>query len=477
MSNLKNVTDKRSSIIMFSVLVILVFTKALSYPLGDLDELWNYNLCRGVSMGYVPYRDFSMELVPLYTVLFSIPLRIYRSMLVYRLTTSVLLAAESFMIYKIAVKMINVLSGALISLVFVFMIDIATYNGLFFLCALIGFCLLYGEVGVRDSVGVGCISAISIFCRQTSGFFLFVAIVMLFIFDRKLRKNLIHFVCGSMTVFFMFLLYFVLTGSFRQFWDCCLFSLITSDAVNTAVGMDALPVLIFLMLCMILDFVLWKRRKDINYIRHLVIGIVIASISVPIVDNMHLYYSECWFLIPVILWCKDRFGLRVNPVVMKGIVIAVAIVNLLVFSLGLTGTVMDDRYRELRFIPMADAFLDGYSEINDINLYYEDQGYDVVVLSSGACLFSIMNEEFDPGYDLFLTGNFGTADPIERIEDTTGADKVMILMPDDYQEENWQNPAGVADYVMNNFTPVARYGYFVWYCCFASYTDLSLSTP
>ena len=57
--------DKTTAGVAFAVLVLIVFVKVLLYPLGDLDELWNYNLCRGVSMGYVPYRDFSMVMMPL----------------------------------------------------------------------------------------------------------------------------------------------------------------------------------------------------------------------------------------------------------------------------------------------------------------------------------------------------------------------------------------------------------------------------
>lgn len=68
MQKSKTAQEKISFIVTLAVLVLLVFTKVLLCPLGDLDELWNYNLCRGVSLGYVPYRDFGMVMMPLFTV-------------------------------------------------------------------------------------------------------------------------------------------------------------------------------------------------------------------------------------------------------------------------------------------------------------------------------------------------------------------------------------------------------------------------
>ena len=42
---------KKGKMIAIVFIALLVFIKTLLRPFGILDELWNYNLCRGVSMG------------------------------------------------------------------------------------------------------------------------------------------------------------------------------------------------------------------------------------------------------------------------------------------------------------------------------------------------------------------------------------------------------------------------------------------
>lgn len=40
---------------------------------------------------------------------------------------------------------------------------------------------------------------------------------------------------------------------------------------------------------------------------------------------------------------------------------------------------------------------------------------------------------------------------------------MVIVIPDDYVEENWMNPGGVYEYIVENCTPVDRVGRFVYY--------------
>ena len=84
-------------------------------------------------------------------------------------------------------------------------------------------------------------------------------------------------------------------------------------------------------------------------------------------------------------------------------------------------------------------------------------------ITSCSAIISIYDGSFNPPYDLFLVGSFGTTDPVYIVREQIRKDNTIIVMPDDYIEENWMNPAGIYECVTENCTPVDRVGRFVYY--------------
>ena len=78
-------------------------------------------------------------------------------------------------------------------------------------------------------------------------------------------------------------------------------------------------------------------------------------------------------------------------------------------------------------------------------------------------MISILEGGFNPPYDLFLKGNLGTAHPLSFVEADCADEDTIILMPLDYDTENWENPSGVYEYITSHCEPVDSYGRFVWY--------------
>ncbi|MBR6483535.1 MAG: hypothetical protein IKT14_00820, partial [Clostridiales bacterium] len=78
-------------------------------------------------------------------------------------------------------------------------------------------------------------------------------------------------------------------------------------------------------------------------------------------------------------------------------------------------------------------------------------------------LVSILSEDYDPTFDMFLEGNIGTTDQVDYISDLINDPDVIIVMPDNYDEENPENPDGVSRYITENFHPVDNYGNFIYY--------------
>ncbi len=459
-----NVKKTESSRAAFIVLAVLVFAKILLSPLGGLDELWNYNLCRGVSMGYVPYRDFTMVMMPLFTVIFSLPLMIVRKLIVYRLTSAVFLLVVALLVYKTAAEMTDRSWGLIASLLYVAFMDIATYNALVFLLIIILFRIFCRDMTGRSAFLSGVLCALAILSRQTTGVFLTVAVIAVMIIAKPLRKFLPMLIGGGASVMLLFLVYLLVTGSWSQFWDCCLFALLMPGEKNTTFYADAVPALLISATGMVFDVKLWKKNRERKDILHLVFGIMVITVGIPIVDMMHLCYSAVWFILPLL---KTLYGSRlkdeIKPSVIKLITGLIAVTVMLLSGYWALGTSLDNGYEEFVLIPSSGGFLDSYGDMAAVNAACKEKGARVAVYSSSACIISIIEGEFNPPYDLFLNGNLGTRDPLSYVEaDVRGVDTI-ILIPSDYDTENWENPQGVYEYVTEHCEPVAEYGRFVWY--------------
>ena len=55
---------------------ITIFSIIIITPLGDLDELWNYNFAKQIAEGNLPYKDFSIIVTPLASFVSAIFLKL-----------------------------------------------------------------------------------------------------------------------------------------------------------------------------------------------------------------------------------------------------------------------------------------------------------------------------------------------------------------------------------------------------------------
>lgn len=453
---------KKGKMIAIVFIVLLVFIKTLLRPFGILDELWNYNLCRGVSMGYVPYRDFGMVMMPLYTMLFALPLIICRKLVVYRIASAVFLAALVIYFRDLTAKQTDDLWGTAAAFIFVTFMDISTYNSLLFLLAMICYSILIGEMTRKRAFVLGIVCALSIMGRQTSGVFLALACIGIFSASAELRKHVAYAAAGGTMILMIFAGWLIGTSSWDQFWDHCLFALVSSGDKNSAFYVTSVPVLILSAAGISADIMLWRKKHSRVDICHLIVGLVIASMGIPVVDLMHLFYAGMWFVIPLIKLIILS-GSSVRSGIVKLIPVLSAAVTMILVLHDISGCVLDNRFDELLLIPTDKSFTDTYADINTVNESYEAQGKRVIFFSCSCCISSILEERFDPPYDLFLTGNMGTKEPLSYAVEACSDPDCIILIPNDYQTENWENPKGISQYVTSHCEPVDSYGRFVWY--------------
>lgn len=457
-----DVSSKRFSLISLGVIALLVFAKILLSPLGLLDDLWIYNLCRAFAMGYVPYRDYNMVMMPFFFWLFGIPLLISRTFFFYRVCCSVFLTAVGFGLYKTAARLTDKYWGLLTAVGFILLLDVATYNGIILPIVALIFLMLINDIDMRKAAVIGLLCSVSVLCRQTTGVFLTVVVLILIMKDKEQRKFVKGFLGAWTAVMVLFAVYLFATGSFFQFWDYCLFAML-APGQSTAASANSAAAVILTVAGVISDVVLIRKDGKKEDKLHLVLGLMLTSIGIPIVDNMHLLYSGIWFAVPVIRLAFTGRGNMIRPAIVNLITAMMSISILFLSIYGLAGTQLYDEYDELKLIPVPQGFLEGYADISNISSRYEQEGKNVVMFSSCTVIVSLMNEEFNPPYDLFLTGNIGSRSPVSYAADACADSNNIILVPDTYNEENWMNPDGILEYVQEHCRPIETYANFTWY--------------
>lgn len=99
---------KKKNILLISFIFIIIFSIIVVKPLGNLDEIWNYNTARAISEGLIPYKDISMITTPFLPMITAIFLKIFANeILVSRILAALLWTGILFMIYKILKKLVK----------------------------------------------------------------------------------------------------------------------------------------------------------------------------------------------------------------------------------------------------------------------------------------------------------------------------------------------------------------------------------
>ena len=459
-------TKNHKLFLLFGVIVtLLISARVILIPFGDLDEIWVYNISRGITEGLVPYKDMGMVFMPLYNLIFAVPLLICRNLIVYRIMSAALLSAISLILMKAISNESSVWYALPVVLSTVLLMDTANYNYLLFLFALLIFVFNQKTRSYKRNVLLGVFAALAALSRQTTGSILIVAELVYILVDSEKRgriKSVLMYLAGVSIPCFLFLIYLLATGSFLDFWDHCFFALFIFGSGNRLFDESALFHILISLVGILADIFLIKKSGDKKYISHLLIALTLLTIALPLIDLNHIIMAEMFSFIPIVRCVKVYAGKYLKPLYSIAVSPLLAIAVVFMAVAGLQGTYFTDRYNELSLIPVTDITED-YYQIAMKNKAYEEQGRHVVVLSQTSSLISLLEDECNYPFDLFQTGSLGTEDPIFFIEEILQSPDTIILMPDNYPDENFENPDGVFEYITDNCSVIDDYGQFRYY--------------
>jgi len=468
-THLKTTHKKQTvyKLVSYALIVLFVCIKVFTFKFGVLDELWEYDFSRAITMGYIPYRDFPDCSMPLFGFIFSIPLFFSRTLIAYRAMTAFFFILLFIAVFNVINRKTSVGYAICAVLFGIRYAELATYNMLMMFWAVL--CLLGLDIKNKKLKYflIGFLTALAPLTKQSSGGIMLIIVTILMAYwafhVEKQGKLFLIYLAGAFIPCFIFLIYLIATASFAAFLDCCLFGLFAYADNNTAVNMAGTPaMLLTIVLGIAGDFYFIFKKKDSFSLFHFCAGIAVLSNAIPIFEYYHLVMGGIFFLIPIALIAKEfapRFiSINMTPVIAGMICVFIIFLSADVF---MNPRITSD-WEELVLIPSSED-AEYYGDVVAKNHEYEAEGKKVIVFSSSAVVISIMDKTFNQPYDMFLNGNMGTADPMSYAKNACADSNNIILIPSDYNEENWQNPDGIYEYVTSHCTEVYSAGNWVWY--------------
>lgn len=454
-------------VISYLLIIVTVCIRVFSFRFGVLDELWEYDFSRAITMGYLPYRDFPDCSMPLFGFIFSIPLFFSRTLFAYRVMTATFFTVLFITLFN-TIKRKTSARYAICTVLFgIRFAELATYNMLMVLWAVLALNALRIKNPKFRYFLVGLFTALSPLSKQSSGSIMLILITVLMVVhifrSREPRILLGYYVAGVFIPCFIFLSYLLVTSSFNAFWDCCFWGLVKYADNNTSINLDGSFAMLLIIACGIAaDCYFIIRKKEFEAGFHLCAGIALLTNAIPIFEYYHLVMAGIFFLIPIAAIIKE-FAPRIISINLTPIIVSMITVIIIVFSIDVfINPGLSNQWPELALIPSAED-VDTFDVIIRTNNKYEASGKNVVIFSSSCVVMSIAEGKFRSPYDFFLNGNMGTSDPMSYVEDACSDSDNIILIPTNYDDENWQNPDGIYDYVLSHCTPVASYGDWIWY--------------
>lgn len=481
-------------ILIFISIIILMASAILLKPLGDLDELWNYNFAKNVAEGRLPYKDFNMIQMPLLPIICAFFLKVFSNeLIVMRILAIILNSLILFMVYKI-MRLLkinkNVITLFLIAICLIyynyFCID---YNFSILLIALIGIYLELKFINkngtilksnIKHDVGLGILIGISILLKQTTGLFISIIFVFykLLIVSKKIEiKEILKIIrlrlIGICIPIGMLLLYLSINGIWTEFLDYAVYGIKTFSnkieytylMTNSNFNIKVLSVLVPLVIIYMYIRTVVKSQKtdeDNNIFILFCYSVGCFIVAFPISDVIHFLIGSMPAIISFIyiIYLKLKKIIkkqRVKKFIKEYIKAFSIIITIVLLTTAIFITINHfssyktfSKANHYRFIS---ANLD--KNILELDLYIierKQEGKKVYILDASACVYMIPIDQYNKNYDMFLKGNLGSRGEEGQIKNLENEENIIVLIKNENYSRNWQNPEQVRRYIIENWT-------------------------
>lgn len=438
----KNIKENIEKIVLFILVFITMLSIIIQKPVDDLDELWNYNFARNVADGLVPYKDFSIIVTPLLSIICGLILKItFNELIVMRVLAALLCTGIIYFVYKLFL-LLNIKKE--IALIFTFFIGYLFGTG---------FCIDYNYATLLLTLGIiyieitlyqkdnnliktkpkadfilGFLAGLSILTKQTSGVCICLAVLgNKFLFIRKKEEFLVclksfaYRLIGIIIPVTIFLIYLFCNNAFEEFISYTILGVTEFTNTQSYLGLIKFDFVGILSILVPITLVYtWIKcvgfeKCNCEYIL-VVYGLAIFVICFPISNKIHFLIGSLPIII-IILCELNKLILLLKNKVLKNEKIINILLKILKYAIILFLIcysainiynyikVSEDycQMKHFKYIPISDRWERIQKKLYD----YIIENEDVKVLDALAVISMIPADRYNKDYDMFNIGNFG----------------------------------------------------------------------
>lgn len=486
---------------------ITIFSIIIVTPLGDLDELWNYNFAKQIAEGNLPYKDFSIIVTPLASFVSAIFLKLLgNQLIVMRFVAALLFTGIFYSTYKILVKLmkskkLSFIFTSMIGLMFVenFRIDYNFFAVFLILIALnLEMKLIRNDgkvylVDLKDkkwtNIFIGILVSLSFLSKQSIGV-IAIGISLIYPIILTTKKEEIKDVLkiigirilGVIIPLAVFLVYILSNNLLNDFLSYAVLGISTfSNAITYKDLLEnqelhiqilgiILPIIILFSLIYLISNIIRKKERNVIF-TVFIYSLIPIILMFPITDEVHflagayiLFILLSYYIYLTLRWIyrkikieeeKKSEYLRFLEYLFSTILILMYTYFCIAYMyIFFTNENVNYEIERFKGIVIEDYLEDYIKEIDTYLLEMEEQGKKVYILDANAVAYKIPLDMYEKNYDMFLNGNFGkygNKKIIYDIENKSKTEDAVFLIRKDCYEFNWQTPMEIINYVKKNY--------------------------
>ena len=415
------------------LLFILLFIFFLIFNLTvnplNLDEIWSYGFSYNIVNGLIPYKDFNMVITPFYSILMAIPMFINNNLLIFHIENSIIITLFIFITYKLIKEKVFLILPLLI-----FPLNITFPNYNFFILFLF-ILLIYLEKNNKNDLLIGVLLSIIFLSKQSVGIFL-IPVSLYYIGKKKNLKRFIGFIIPNV----LFIIYLLITNSYKEFIDLCILGLFDFGKNNSNFNIF----FIFVVLLILLILYLVKKHKKVEY--YYLLGFV--SICIPIFDLYHflIYLIACL----VVFHMNDLLFIFKPKLVGICLFIGLAFVYITRSNINIKYYPNDLNLFEYRYISKKNI---NYTK--KIIKYMNKYNNKVMFIGPSAYYYKLVNNNKINDLDLINTGNYGYNGSNKLLNRVKELDKDYVFFIDkDELGIGKQTDQSIYKYIIKNYKKI-----------------------
>lgn len=486
---------------------ITIFSIIIVTPLGDLDELWNYNFAKQIVNGNLPYKDFSIIVTPLASFVSAIFLKLLgNQLIVMRFVAALLFTGIFFSTYKILVKLmkskkISFIFTSMIGFMFVenFRIDYNFFAVFLILIALnleMNFIKDYSKVNLVDlkdkkwtNIFIGILVSLAFLSKQSIGV-IAIGISLIYpiilITKKEEIKDALKIIgiriLGIIIPLAVFLIYILANNLLSDFISYAVLGISTfSNAITYKDLLEdqelhiqilgvILPLIILFSLIYLISNIIRKKDRNVKFTIFMY-SLIPVILMFPITDEVHflaggyvLFILLSYYIYLALRWVyrnleiKESTKNKILTFIKYLFSMALALYFIYIASINIysfyTNENVNYEIERYKGIIIDEDLKNTIKEIDSYLLEKKEQGVKVYILDANATAYKIPLDMYEKNYDMFLNGNFGRYGNnkiIYDIEDKRKTEDAVFLIKNDNYELNWQTPMEIINYVKKNY--------------------------